>query len=78
MRYIIYLDTIIGTSADVMPVVARASFRATNEAPPEWVTSETKVQEVEAADEAAMKRIFEAVAAAQYQTAKRMIRAPEV
>jgi len=69
-RYRIYLSEAINPNP-LVRVVAHASYRRANEAPPEWVDSTTRAMDINAADDAEAWRRLESIADAQFVSAKR-------
>ena len=66
-RYRIYLSETINPN----PLVAHASYRRANEAPPEWADSTTRAIDINAADDAAALRCLKMIAATHFASAKR-------
>jgi len=69
-RYRIYLEETINPNP-LVNVIAHASYRRANEAPPEWVASATRSFDIDAADDAEAWRRLESIADAQFASAKR-------
>ena len=69
-RYRIYLSGTINPNP-LVGVIAHASYRRANEAPPEWVDSTTRSFDIDAADDAAAWQRLESIADAQFASAKR-------
>ena len=74
-RYRIYLEETINPNP-LVSVVAHASYRRANEAPPEWVDAATRTMEINAADDAAAQQHLENIADAQFASANRRAQAP--
>jgi len=69
-RYRIYLSETINPNP-LVGVIAQASYRRPNEAPPEWVDSATRSFDIDAADDAAAWQRLGSIADAQFASAKR-------